>query len=311
MKGLRLFAGVLICVGLVHAGLVPAISEQAPTVTTSGTVPQWQTVAGGKMSFEVASIRPSELGAVTHAGFPLSDDDAFRPTGGLFTADSFTLITYITFAYKLSLSPDQRQVLLSQLPKWVATDRFTIQARAAANNPTKDQMRMMMQSLLADRFKLAVHFETQQVSVLALSLIKPGKLGPQLLPHAEGPPCDVLDNGATSKSSPVFPEVCNVFSRESTPDQMILDGSRNNTLAVIAPSFSGNLGRYVVDKTGLSGRFDFTIKWTPESGGAAASPDSGTTFLEALRDQLGLKVESTKAALDVLMVDHVERPTLN
>src|SRR5262249_12486899 len=147
----------------------------------------------------------------TSPSFPLSPDDAYRPTGGRFSAH-FALITYITFAYKLSLTPDQRQSLLSHLPKWVATDRFSIEAKAPTRNPTKDQMRLMMQSLLGDRFRLVAHFESQQTAVLTLTVIKPGQLGPALRLHSEGPPCDApalpLRGNSNANRAPVFPPTC-------------------------------------------------------------------------------------------------------
>ena len=75
--------------------------------------------------------------------------------------------------------------MFAHLPKWVITDRYSIDARAAGN-PTKDQMRLMVQSLLADRFQLAAHFATQEVPVFALTVVKDGKLGPKLIAHADG-----------------------------------------------------------------------------------------------------------------------------
>jgi hypothetical protein len=100
------------------------------------SVPDSQIAAGGKLSFEVASIHLNESENFTPPNFPLSPEDAYRPTGGRFNAQ-FALITYIPFPYKLTLTPDQRQSLLSQLPKWVATDRFSIEAKAPIDNPTK------------------------------------------------------------------------------------------------------------------------------------------------------------------------------
>ena len=143
----------------------------------------WQTKAGGKMAFEVASVK-LDSGAFRPPNFPLDNSDAYRPVGSRFSAD-FPLQTYISFAYKLSLSPSQREAMLAHLPRWVATDRYAIDARAAGT-PSKDQMRLMMQSLLADRFQLAVHFETQTGSAYAMVLAKAGKTGPQLRPHSEG-----------------------------------------------------------------------------------------------------------------------------
>ena len=281
-------------------------------------VPEWQIAAGSKMEFEVASIKP-DPGPFRPPNFPLDPGEAYRPVGGCFSAD-FSLTTYITFAYKLSLSQDQRQAMIAHLPNWVTTERFDIQARAEGK-PTKDQMRLMMQSLLADRFKLAVHFETQVVPVLALVLVKPGKTGPKLRPHSEGVPCEATPttNGPIARDSTVFLPVCDVYMMTMHPNAMSKSGSRNTTMALLAGALSGlgRLDRPVVDQTGLDGRFDFSIEWAPEPD-RPSLPNSdapadlpGPTFLEALREQLGLKLQSTKAPLQILVVDHVERPSDN
>lgn len=255
----------------------------------------WQTAAGGKMSFEVASVKPSKPDTFTSPNFPLDSGDAFA-AGGRFSAD-FPLSVYITFAYKLTLTREQRESMLAHLPKWVSTDKFTIQAKAEGN-PTKDQMRLMVQSLLADRFKLAVHIETEQAPIFVLTVAKPGKVGPNLRPHADGPPCDSAD--------PEF-FVCDVYSLEGKNGRL-LGGSRNTTMDLLAaslPSF-GRLGRPVVNQTGLTGKFDFKLEWTPET-----SESEGPTFFEALREQLGLKLESTRGPIQTLIIDHIERPTEN
>src|SRR5579884_1780205 len=88
-------------------------------------------------------------------------------------------------------SPEQMRAMTAHLPKWVTADGFDIEARAPNSNVTKDQMRLMMQSFLAERFRLAAHFETPTLPVLALILAKPGKPGPNLLPHDKGPPCNL------------------------------------------------------------------------------------------------------------------------
>jgi uncharacterized protein (TIGR03435 family) len=282
---------------------------------------QSQTPAEARMAFDVASVRQSKPGTFTPPSFPLDAGDAYVLTGGRFSAD-FPLATYIAFAYKLSLTQEQRQSMLARLPKWAATDRFDIQARAEGN-PTKDQMRLMMQSLLADRFKLAVHFETREVPVLALSLVKSGKTGPKLRPHSEGPPCDspspVHGPVSPSKTSDAFPPRCDVYMLESKPNHMNQAGSRNTTMDLLAASFPSlaALGRPVVNQTGLTGRFDFTIEWTPESNtpeppNADGQTDlQGPTFLDAVQEQLGLKLESTRASIRILIIDHVERPSEN
>ena len=276
------------------------------------------------MSFEVASIRQSKPGAFTPPNFALDNGDSFTPhgdPGGRFIAD-FSLPVYIQFAYKLWPTPEQTDAMLAHLPKWVATDNFEINAKAEGN-PTKDQMRLMVQSLLADRFKLIVHFETQTVPVLALVLGKPGRIGPKLRAHSDGPACDVHTPasapGNPANGDDVFPPVCDAFMLVSAGNHEMRLGSRNTTMKLIAASLPslGRLGRPVVDQTGLSGRFDFTLQWAPEPEGAtqpaAGNPSDAqaTTFLEALQEQLGMKLKSTKAPIDVLVIDHVERPSEN
>src|SRR6201999_3638192 len=128
-------------------------------------------------------------GPFAPANFPLDPSDYYGATNGRLSADE-TLVEYIEFAYKVWGNEVQSREF-SHLPKWVNTDRYTMEARAATGNPTKDQMRLMMQFLLADRFQLKAHFETREVPVCELRLEKHGKLGPKLIPHSQRPPCDI------------------------------------------------------------------------------------------------------------------------
>lgn len=270
------------------------------------------------MAFEVASVK-LDTGAFRSPNFPLDPGDAYGPVGGRFSAD-FSLQTYISFAYKLSLIPSQMDHMLAHLPRWVATDRYAIDARAAGT-PTKDQMRLMMQSLLADRVKLAAHFETHVGPAYAMVLAKAGKTGSQLRPHSEGAPCEAAAPAATGppREGEVFPAVCDVYMAMRYPGKLLKVGSRNTTTALLAGSLPG-LGRLelpVVDQTGLDGRYDFWIEFAPEPNRAgppnadAPAPVEGPAFLDALREQLGLKLESTKAPLRVLVIDKLERPSEN
>src|SRR5215471_5506235 len=171
--------------------------------------PEWQIAAGGKRAFEVASVKLDD-GPFRPPNFPLDPGDAYRAVGGRFSAD-FPLATYIAFAYKLSLSPDQRQAMLAHLPDWVGNDRYAVEARAEGN-PTKDQMRIMVQSLLAERFQLAAHFESRVFPAFAMTLVKPDKTGPKLRPHSEGVPCEATPppDGPITPSGSVYPPVCDV-----------------------------------------------------------------------------------------------------
>jgi uncharacterized protein (TIGR03435 family) len=131
-------------------------------------MPAWQTTAGGGMDFEVASIRPAEPGTRSHSNIGLTIEDEPILTGGRLSSTAH-LADYINFAYKLMHVGAQSDAVYGHLSKWITTDLFTIEAKAPIANPTKDQMRLMMQSLLADRFKLAVHFEIRDVAVMALA----------------------------------------------------------------------------------------------------------------------------------------------
>jgi len=277
-------------------------------------LPAWQIAAGGTMTFKTASIRLDKSGQFKKPSFPLSADDGLPPSNGVFDAD-FPLIVYIQFAYKLWFTPEETRPLYASLPKWVLVDIYEIHAQAAGK-PTKDQMRLMMQSLLADRFGLKVHFEDQELRVFALTLIKPGKMGPRL--NAHSPSCGVAAAPGNPPAKDIFPPACLDLALMTIPkpNHVRLTGSRNTTMAMIAtylPSI-GELDRPVIDQTGLQGRFDFSLEFTPDSslpapGDADAEPGPQVTnFRAALQEQLGLKLEATKAVRRVLVVDAVERP---
>jgi uncharacterized protein (TIGR03435 family) len=306
--------------------LVGMASAPASLAQSASGVPDWQTAAGGHMAFEVASVKLLKPGSRGRApNFALDDGGGFtdprsgESPHGRFSA-AFPVSFYISFAYKLRLTPDQRQAMLAGLPKWVDTDRIDIEAKAAGS-PTKDQMRLMMQSLLAERFHLAVHYERQEMPVNALTLIKPGTWGPKLSRHADGPPCDVSgpQNPATGMSDPgagVFPTRCE--SQTSVPGKngRIVQGTRNTTMDVLAGFLARTGGRPVFDRTGITDRIDYRLEWTPENGpgtpGGAVEPDPNpVTFMDAVREQLGLKLQSTKAPVRTLVIDRIERPSEN
>jgi len=301
-------------------------SQTAKDSAAQLPVPEWETAAGGKMEFDVASIKQDTTApsrTTVNSNIPLGPQDMYAPTGGLLSATNFPLLQYMIFAYKLT--PNQVRDVQSQLPKWASTDRFDIQARVAGN-PTKDQFRLMMQALLADRFKLAVHFERRQLPALALMLDKPGKLGPQIRPHPADAPCSTApprsNPGPSATVDGGFPEICGVLTgvQASAPGRF-RGGARNVPIAMLTsmmsvPQITG-VDRPVLDKTGLTGTYDFVIEFTPQltgplPPGANFQPDpNGPTFLEALKEQLGLKLESQTGPVDVMVVEHVDHPTEN
>jgi bla regulator protein BlaR1 len=272
--------------------------------------------AGNQQSFEVASIKPNPASDLARGNFQFD--------GGLLRATDMPLTFYISYAY--NLAPYEERSLTPQLPKWASKQFFDIEARAEGN-PTEDQVRLMMQTLLATRFKMVVHTETRDLPVFGLVLIKAGKTGPDLRPHPDDPPCE------KPSSQPSAPQVkaavpCGVLTAgpSSTPGNIRVY-ARNVTLEQLAQMLSAVpvriLDRPVVDETGLTGKFDFSIDFTRESPRRAqdsqseqsqiTSPalDQGVTFLEALQDQLGLKLRPDRRPMKVLVIDHVEQPSEN
>ena len=253
------------------------------------------------VAFEVASVKANTTDVPATSRFPLGPGDAYV-SGTLFSATNFPLITYIRFAFGRSQGETLRA------PAWVYDERFDIQGRTTGE-PTKEDMRRLVRGLLAERFKLAWHIEQREESVLALMVATPGKLGPQMSPHGQDQPC-----GQDPKFAAIPCGSAGLVGA-STPDRGRVSG-RAEPISRLAVSLSNNafagVDRTVIDRTGLVGDFDFTVEWaipvpTVESqpAGDATGPSLGT----ALREQLGLKLESTKAPVDVLIVDHVQKPT--
>jgi uncharacterized protein (TIGR03435 family) len=273
-------------------------------------------------SFEITSVKLSKSFDQSHSNIPLGPGDVYSSTGGRFSVRGLPLVSYLFFAYKIT--GDQTEAVLSQLPGWATTDRFDIEAKTDGNpaKDAKDQMRLMVQSLLADRFGLKARYETKQVPVFALILAKPGKTGPQLRAHPNDSPCSTAiptagEPGPETAVEGGYPALCGGFlGMPATVPGRMREGGRNVTMAFIASHLVANFAeRPIIDQTGLSGTFDIVVEFVPEASGPAAGdsqPDpSGPTFLQALKEQLGLRLESQKGPAQVLAIDHVDHPTEN
>jgi len=272
------------------------------------------------LSFEVASVKPNPTVTPATTLFPLGPGDAYAATGGRFRATNQPLILYLRFAYRLG-SGD-----LLELPKWVYEDRFDVDARANGA-PTKDQMRLMMRSLLVERFKLATHVEQRTQSVFDLTLVKAGQMGPQLRPHRTDDACDSsltspqiseLPSLASASPSmfqlPTFPCGHKGFVTAGIGDRLRIVGN-DEPMQRVADTLKGpftGIDRNVRDRTGLAGTFDLVMEWTRQSDSVqtptSQSDDAPPPFLDALRRQLGLKLTSARGPVDLLVIDHVEKP---
>ena len=300
---------------------------------------QTQDAGVKKLAFDVASVKQNKSSNdEARTNFPLDNGNLYRTpkagddaqsSAGYLSATNQPMWRYISFAYKLTgaqelaLRFSMFSGLSSKAPKWVTggfdsgADRFDILARAAGQ-PTKDDIRLMMQSLLADRFQMVAHFETREAPVLAMVLAKPGKLGPALKVHPANDPCaDGADRASAkdAKASEAKPVVCGVLGRlpSSTPG-MVRIGGRGISLALLANSLPAQTGmavisRPVIDRTGLDGLYDVTLEWAGMLNGQP-NPD-GPTFEGALRDQLGLKLQSDKGPVEILVIDRIEHPSEN
>jgi uncharacterized protein (TIGR03435 family) len=227
--------------------------------------------------------------------------------GGRVVAENVPLRALIQAAYQLRAF----QVLGG--PSWLDTDRFDIAAKAAGN-PNPNEMLPMLRTLLAARFKLAVHTETREQPIDALTLSRSdGQLGSRL--RASDANCAAAaPNALPTRPDPHRPPACGDF-RMST-GRLIATGMSMEGLAL---RLSERLNRPVQDRTALRGVFDLDIEFSadqlqqPGPPGANANPgpadSSAPSIFTALQEQLGLKLESSRGPVDVVVIDSVERPT--
>jgi uncharacterized protein (TIGR03435 family) len=253
-----------------------------------------------KPKFEVASIRPNKNQGVGSVNL--------TQTGSHLTASNVSLKFLIIQAYRMA------RVNFGENPTgddWIESAHFDIEA-VAEGTPTVEEKRLMIQSLLADRFKLTMHHEIRQLPVYALVLSRSEKTGSQLQLHSENTKC--IDVPVGRPQPDVVPGV-----RWSPP----CGGFRvvGNDLAgqnVMMERFAATLGilldRNVVDRTGLAGTYDLILHFERSSvdpNAVAPDPLGPPSIFTALQEQLGLKLESQTAPMDVLVIDHVEKPSEN
>jgi uncharacterized protein (TIGR03435 family) len=271
---------------------------------------------GDSSSFEVVSIKPPALpnGGPFYIGIrggPGTSDP------GRMTFSHVTLARLVTQAFGI-------YAFQLSCPDWLNTEQFDIIAKVPVG-ATKGQVPMMLQNLLADRFRLKVHRETRVMPILELTVAKGG---PKLKA-----PTQVLaqDDGVTGEPSvdkfgfPVIPP--------GKTNMLVMDGrarwqAPNAEMKQLTQMLAGELGKPVTDSTGLNGRYDFSLYWmsgemdppelaptadTDAPAAAAGTPGGvlGPTIFGALKDQLGLRLDAKKGPANILVVDSASRPTEN
>lgn len=279
---------------------------QAQSDAASNTEPVWQKAAGSHMAFDVASVR-LDKGEFKTPSFALSADDWFVEPHGRFHAD-FPIKVYIEFAYKIWPTGEEERAMLANVPTWVKDVRYDIEA-TAPEHATKDQYRLMMQSLLAERFGMKLHIENKEMPVLLMTLEKPGKPGPKLTPHDQGPPCEKAASTTLN---------CYGFMASRPKDGLVTFSSRGAPMELIGKflgstgGMTGEISRPVVDRTGLTGLWDFSLEvMSPFEKKPEGTENNGPTVMEGMKEQLGVRLKPEKATIPVIVVDHIDSPSEN
>ncbi|GGA77835.1 hypothetical protein GCM10011507_31350 [Edaphobacter acidisoli] len=230
--------------------------------------------ANAHPSFEVATIKPAN---------PNETSGNFQIGGHRIFIENETVDSLISAAY--AVHPKQ----IVDEPAWLGTAKFDIEGQAdLAGVPNLQQIQEMLQGLLRDRFGLKFHRDKRDLSIYA---IKVAKGGPKMTRSPE------TSYGLPSQTGHGHG---GQIERKFT----------NNSMSDFALGMQTYLDRPVVDETGLAGRYDFTLKWSPDNL-PVSEPDAAPGIFTAVQEQLGLKLEATKGPADVLVIDHVERPSPN
>ena len=257
--------------------------------------------AAPRPEFEVASIKLNKSGDMRMM---------VRPSpGGRFTVTNVPMQFVVTMAYRI------KDFQLSGAPPWLMAERYDIEAKAEGN-PSFDAMLPMLQTLLEDRLQLKIHRESKELQVYSLVVAKAGKLH-----EAEGE-CGPRPTGLPPPPEPgkLPTPPCGGFFM--FPGHL---GGQKVAIAQLIDPLSRFTDRTVLDKTGLTGKYDISLDYTPEQGQFQAPPGgappglpplppidpNGPSLFTALQEQLGLKLESQKGPVEMIVIDHVERPSDN
>ena len=248
-------------------------------------------------AFDVISIHPSGAKNTVNGNveFSFMKTDA---TDDGYVAENITLKALISDAYRIK--PDN----ISGGPDWIGLDKYNISAKVASSDGTapvkltKAQRLQMLQTLLADRFRLTVHNETKDAPIYELVVAKGGsKL------HAFE-----LVIGATRGVTGPDGRFYSGIDSLGGHGMIVLQGY---PVSLLADFLKPELGRPVIDKTGLTGKYDISLRWTPDNTPADSPLAGRPSLFAAVQEQLGLKLNATKGPVATLVVDHIERPSAN
>ena len=266
-------------IALSHQWLPLIVVLSAVAAPQANLAAQGQSQTAAEPSFEVATIKPSN---------PDLPGMGINIQGHQFSTHKTTLNFLIKFAYRLNA----RQIVGG--PSWLDTKEYDIVAKPEGETSlTMSQLRPLVQKLLEDRFKLAFHREQRELPVYALGV---GKYGARLKKSAADPASlpGVQVRGASA---------------------LTISATNNTMLGLAAVLQMSFVDRPIVDHTGLEGKYDFDLSFTPylalPAGSPRDDPNAPPDIFTAIEEQLGLKLEAVQAPAEVLVVDHVESPSEN
>lgn len=232
-----------------------------------------------QLSFEVATIRPSTM---VYAG------GSMGPKPGRYVAQNVAAVALIAVSHNLKFN----QILGG--PPWIRTDRYFIEGTTGAAEVTPEQAQEMIRSLLANRFKLRAHRETRPRDGFALVRVSGERLGPSMQPST----LNCRDPKA------VRPQGSRVTCGLTHLPGSFIAG--DIPMSVIADLLAGITERAVEDRTRIFGTFDVELKWDP-----GVEPSDLPSIFTAVQEQLGLRLQREEMPSEVLIIDHIERPTEN
>ncbi len=285
------------------------------SVLTSSVLTQSPSAQSGP-TFDVVSVKRHVTPADAGPAQRLSATVQQRPDGGL-TMLNVPAMTLVARAY--STAP----VDMVGLPDWARSESYDLIATASLSNPTPEQRAAMVRAVLVDRFKLAAHLENRETPVYELVVARNDKkLGPSIKPsEADCIAKAAADRAAAEATGKPVPPPPGVFDRNAPPPpcSMRMDGDRmegDATMENLARLLRPSAGRQVVDKTGLAGSYRLILTFDrmaglrgPQTG--EPTPGAAPSVFTAVQEQLGLKLDSSKAMLETLVIDRLERPTEN
>lgn len=276
-------------------------------VTSATSAQQDATSQAALPMFEVASVRPSAV----RAGEQLYIQGGEFLPGGRFLAQNSELQTIIRRAFPEFVRPEYIDV-----PAWVRTERFDVDARAGRDAP-EAELRLMLRRLLAERFAFKARVEARAVDGYALVLANPARgpgAGMRKVTRTcrTGVAAAATVNGTTVEIS--------VDERDSLPcvytsritDGLQIDEFSARPMSHVAFILQNRVGRPVVDQTGLAGQFDIRLESSPNPASTASDAvPKGASLFTALKEQLGLELKATKVSVDFLVIDSIQRPLPN